>query len=126
MPNSVIAAVIQRQGRYLVCQRPAHKKHGLFWEFPGGKIEPGETMLEAAVRELQEELALSVRQIGTVHLSIGDQASGYIVNFVDVEADGDPLLLEHLALQWLPPAALLEVNLAPTDKRFAQYLNQLI
>jgi 8-oxo-dGTP pyrophosphatase MutT (NUDIX family) len=48
----VVAAVIERDGRLLVCQRPAHKRHGGLWEFPGGKCDPGESDAEAARREL--------------------------------------------------------------------------
>jgi 8-oxo-dGTP pyrophosphatase MutT (NUDIX family) len=46
---SVLAAVITHQSRYLVCQRPLSKRHGGLWEFPGGKIEPGESLLDAAI-----------------------------------------------------------------------------
>ncbi|MCK7504065.1 MAG: NUDIX domain-containing protein [Desulfobacterales bacterium] len=63
-PIHVIAAVIRRDGRYLVGRRPDGKRHGGLWEFPGGKVDPGESRLEAAHRELGEELgmqALSAR-----------------------------------------------------------------
>src|SRR5690606_20769929 len=60
----VLAAVIRRDGRWLVCRRPAHKRHGGLWEFPGGKLEPGESLLEAATRELEEELAVRVTGVG--------------------------------------------------------------
>jgi 8-oxo-dGTP pyrophosphatase MutT (NUDIX family) len=62
----VLAAVIRRQDRYLVCRRPAHKRHGGLWEFPGGKLEPGETLLEAARRELREELGAEVSDLPLV------------------------------------------------------------
>ncbi|HSG49130.1 MAG TPA: NUDIX domain-containing protein, partial [Longimicrobiales bacterium] len=54
----VIAAVIHRDGRYLVGRRPDDKRHGGLWEFPGGKLDPGESWLEAARRELSEELEM--------------------------------------------------------------------
>src|SRR5690242_21147044 len=60
----VLAAVVLRYGRYLVCRRPAHKRHGGLWEFPGGKLEPGESLLDAANRELTEELNVSVVSVG--------------------------------------------------------------
>ena len=50
-----MAAVIERDGKLLVCRRPGHKRHGGLWEFPGGKLEPGETIVDAARRELDEE-----------------------------------------------------------------------
>ncbi|RYE87312.1 MAG: (deoxy)nucleoside triphosphate pyrophosphohydrolase, partial [Myxococcales bacterium] len=60
----VVAAVIERDGLLLVGQRPAHKHHGGLWEFPGGKVEPGETPAEALARELHEELGLTDVQVG--------------------------------------------------------------
>jgi mutator protein MutT len=121
----VIAAVIEKDGLFLVCRRPAHKRHGGLWEFPGGKIEPGETMLEAATRELKEELKLTVTGVGVVRLAIPDADSGYIINFVDVEACGEPSLIEHAELVWAPPEQLLKLPLAPSDRSFAETLVSL-
>jgi len=56
MESSVVAAVIERDGKYLLCQRPQGKRYGGLWEFPGGKLLAGESLLEAARRELREEL----------------------------------------------------------------------
>ncbi|MBP1558431.1 MAG: NUDIX domain-containing protein, partial [Oscillospiraceae bacterium] len=61
MPTQVVAALIWRQDRFLICQRPAHKARGLLWEFVGGKVEPGETKEEALARECREELDADVR-----------------------------------------------------------------
>ena len=60
----VVAAVIRRGDTLLVGRRPEAKRHGGMWEFPGGKIDPGETPEDAARRELAEELALSVTAVG--------------------------------------------------------------
>lgn len=56
--------MIRRDGRYLVCRRPAQKRHGGLWEFPGGKIDDGESLLDAARRELAEELSINVIEVG--------------------------------------------------------------
>lgn len=56
----VVAGLAISEGRVLVQQRPAHKRHGLLWEFPGGKLEAGESEEEAVVREFQEELGVDV------------------------------------------------------------------
>ena len=56
--TTVVAAVIERDGQVLIGQRPAGKRHALKWEFPGGKVEPGESPEEALRRELDEELAI--------------------------------------------------------------------
>jgi 8-oxo-dGTP diphosphatase len=54
----VVAAVIERDGKILVCQRRAGSRHELKWEFPGGKVENGETPVQALARELDEELGI--------------------------------------------------------------------
>ncbi len=56
----VVAALIWREERFLICQRPADKARGLLWEFVGGKVEEGETPEEALVRECREELGISL------------------------------------------------------------------
>ena len=61
--QSVVAAVIERYGAILICQRKAGQKHALKWEFPGGKVELGETPIAALGRELEEELGIRA-QIG--------------------------------------------------------------
>ena len=62
--TEVVAALLwDGNGRFLICQRPAHKARGLLWEFVGGKVEPGETPEEAAVREIWEELHVERQQI---------------------------------------------------------------
>ena len=60
----VVAALIWDKDKFMICQRPAHKKRGLLWEFVGGKVEPGETKEQALIRECQEEL--------NVTLAVGD------------------------------------------------------
>lgn len=120
----VIAAVLIRQGRFLVCQRPAHKRHGNLWEFPGGKLEPGESFLEAATRELSEELDLIVTSIGATRFIAHDPGSKFVINFVDVEASGTPKPIEHSGLKWCSPAELLILPLAPSDLLFAQKIAQ--
>lgn len=62
----VVASVIEHEGRLLVCKRPAHKRHGGLWEFPGGKVEPEESDFKAVERELEEELGVRVREVGPV------------------------------------------------------------
>ena len=55
----VVAAILEREGRILVCQRTAQQSHPLKWEFPGGKVEPGELPAQALERELEEELGIT-------------------------------------------------------------------
>lgn len=122
--NSVIAAVVKQNERYLICRRPAHKRHGGLWEFPGGKIEKGETLHDAAHRELSEELNLTVSSVGAVQFSATDAASGFLIKFVEVEVSGDPELIEHTDFRWLTAAELMQMALAPSDSQFVCYLNE--
>lgn len=120
----VLAAVIEREGMFLVGLRPEHKRHGGLWEFPGGKIRPGESDEAAAARELREELGLEVTVLGERMQTFRDPGSPFLVEFFRVETRGEPLALEHRALRWVGPEELSALPLAPSDARFARtFLN---
>jgi len=121
-PIPVIAAVIRRDGRYLVGRRPEEKRHGGLWEFPGGKVDPGESWLEAATRELAEELDMGAVGLGALLLSVRDEGSPFVIHFLEVEAEGDPRPLEHSAVGWYTPDEMAELPLAPADARFVSRL----
>jgi mutator protein MutT len=116
----VVAAVIERDGRLLVCQRPAHKRHGGLWEFPGGKVHDGESDFAAVRRELEEELGLDTTSVGRELCSIADPGSEYLIVFVATDASGEPVLREHAALAWTFPSDLAQLPLAPSDAVFAR------
>jgi mutator protein MutT len=117
---TVVAAVIRRDGRYLICRRPAGKRHGGLWEFPGGKLHGGESLEDAVRRELIEELRVEPRRVGDVLSRIPDRDSPFVITFVDVEIAGDPRSTEHEALAWVAAPDLLDYPLAPSDRAFAQ------
>jgi mutator protein MutT len=117
----VLAAVIRRGGRYLLCQRPHHKRHGGLWEFPGGKLEAGETLAHAARRELREELALETESAGDVAFSVRDPGSVFRIEFVPVAAAGEPCALEHAALRWVTLEEALALPLAPSDRAYVEW-----
>lgn len=118
----VLAAVIERDGNFLVCQRPAHKRHGSLWEFPGGKLEAGETSFQAARRELAEELAVNVLSVGPALFAIADPGSEFLIEFVPTTIHGSPRRLEHMDLRWMPLLDLPLLDLAPSDRRFVDFL----
>jgi len=122
MPTSVVvvAAVIQRDDRFLLGLRPLGKRHGGMWEFPGGKVEAGETIEAALRRELREELALGLMHHGKMLFEARDPGSPFMIRFVEVAVSGIPEPIEHERLEWLGVSELLELPLAPTDERFVR------
>jgi len=123
-PIVVVAAVIARDDRYLVCRRPAHKRHGDLWEFPGGKVAPEESRADAVRRELAEELELEATEVGDLLLSASDEGSPYIIEFIAARAEGAPVLHEHSEVGWFTPDELGALALAPADARFAAWLRE--
>lgn len=111
--------MIEREGRLLLCKRPAGKRHAGLWEFPGGKLLPGESVPDAARRELGEELAVEVLSVGDCLLALPDPGSPFVVEFYPVEIAGEPVPLEHEALLWALPGELAGLDLAPSDRAFA-------
>ena len=116
--TDVVAALIWDQGKFMICQRPAHKARGLLWEFVGGKTEPGESMAEALVRECREELDITVE--------VGDIFTQVIHEYPDIHirltlfncriASGTPKLLEHQDLKWISPAQIPTFDFCPADR----------
>ena len=118
----VVAAVVQDGQRYLLCQRPADKRHGGLWEFPGGKVRESETFEAATRRELTEELGVRTT---TVHGEIGcfqDEGSPFLIHFLRVEIDGAPFAHEHQQVDWFSLADLRNLPLAPADEAFVNQL----
>ncbi len=118
-PLPVVAAVIERDGRVLIARRPAHKRQALKWEFPGGKVEPGETPEAALVREINEELSCEIRVIRPLPRSLHayDWATIELIPFVCCLAPGspEPRALEHSAIAWVRPAEIHGYDLAAAD-----------
>lgn len=114
----VLAAVIRDGDRYLLCRRPRHKRHGGLWEFPGGKIERGECLHDAAKREMKEELGLDVIAAGEPLLSQRDAGSPFVIEFVPVQIRGTPQALEHEEIRWVAADEAAGLELAPSDLVF--------
>jgi mutator protein MutT len=115
---NVIAAVIIRQGKVMLCQRPPHKHHGGQWEFPGGKFEPKETLSEAAARELMEELRLTVTNVGPTLFTYKAPCSQFAIHFTRVKAVGTPALIEHTDLTWADIPEFNQYDMPPADRAF--------
>jgi 8-oxo-dGTP diphosphatase len=114
----VLAAVITRDGRWLLARRPKAKRHGGLWELPGGKLRDGESLAAAAARELAEELGVQVTGVGEPRASLRDPGSPYLVHFCPVEIVGEPRALEHPEVRWVTPEEARKLPLSPTDRTF--------
>lgn len=114
---NVVGAVIVRDGLVLCAQRGPNGPLGGFWEFPGGKIEAGETPQEALAREILEELDCSISVGAQVALTQHEYEFG-VVNlrtyYCTIEA-GTPSAQEHAQLRWVAPVGLRALNWAPAD-----------
>ena len=116
-PVDVVAALIWEKDKFLICQRPANKTRGLLWEFAGGKVEPGETLQQALMRECAEELAINIE--------VGDQFMQVIHPYPDMLIrltlfhctipQGFPQALEHNALEWIHPSETDRFAFCPAD-----------
>ncbi len=119
----VVAGVIERRGRWLLAQRPQHKAHAGLWEFPGGKVDAGESLSAALKRELNEELALAPVSVGN-RLDV-QSSSTLRLHFLAVATESAPIALEHAALGWFKPEEAVALALAPLDRAFIEHLQHL-
>ncbi len=121
----VTAAIIMRHGKCLITRRKPEKKMGGYWEFPGGKVEMGETNEQCLQRELHEELSI-VAQIGACLASanFAFQGNNYqIVAYEALHLSGDIVLIDHDELAWVQPSDLWHYQLTPAD---ADIVTQLL
>lgn len=122
--TEVVAAIIWHEGRYLICQRPAHKARGLLWEFPGGKVEPGETPEEAIIRECREELDTTLEPLG-IFTEVTHQYPDLCIHLSFLRCrvqSGQPRALEHAAIRWIRPEEASTYDFCPADLSIAQAL----
>jgi 8-oxo-dGTP diphosphatase len=118
-PVPVVCALIERAGLLLLARRPADKHLPLKWEFPGGKVEPGEAPAAAIVREIREELGCDVTITRALPRFLHDYGAVVIemIPYVCTLAAGspEPHPHEHVALAWAAPGELPGYDLAPAD-----------
>lgn len=121
----VVAAILEREGRILICRRTPEQSHPLKWEFPGGKVEPGETPPEALARELHEELGIAG--------AAGDEIRRYefaypgkppiLLIFIRVTRyTGEPRNLIFHELRWELPSRLSAFDFIEGDRDFLRSL----
>ena len=126
--TEVVAALIWRDDKFMICQRPAHKARGLLWEFVGGKVEFGETKEEALIRECREEL--------NVLLSVGDVFMEVIHEYPDITVhltlfnativESEPQKLEHNDIQWITPSEISNYEFCPADEEILRRIRATV
>ncbi len=120
----VACALMDADGRILMCQRPPGKDMAGLWEFPGGKIEPGETPEQTIVRELREELMVEPCERCLQPFNFASHAyekfNLLLTLFVCRQWDGIAAPQEGQVIRWLFPEKLLELDLVPADIQLAQ------
>ena len=113
----VVAALIRDGERFLICKRPAHKARALMWEFPGGKVEAGESPRDALIRECMEELDITV-DVGGLYMQVTHEYPDILIRlslYEAVIASGELCSKEHEALCWILPREIPDYEFCPAD-----------
>ena len=124
--TEVVAALIWDNGKFLICQRPAHKARGLLWEFVGGKVESGETKEQALIRECKEELNV-ILSVGDVFMDVTHEYPDLTVHltlFNATIAQGEPQKLEHNDIQWITPSEIQKYEFCPADEEILETITR--
>lgn len=120
----IVAGVITKDDKTLICKRPKDKSNGLLWEFAGGKVEKGETLQDALIRECLEELDVRVEVKDFI------MRTEYSYPDVDVEInffyseikEGKEKCLEHSEIKWVDFNELSDFQFCPADKDIVKFL----
>jgi 8-oxo-dGTP diphosphatase len=124
---TVVAALITRNSKLLVCQRKRNDTHPLQWEFPGGKVEPGESLAAALTRELREELGVSATIGAEVHRTrhrYKELPDDLLLIFFQAKIEDSALLqnLQFEKFEWADPSLLQNYDFLPADKNLVELL----
>jgi len=123
-------ALVDADRRVLIAQRPEGKALAGLWEFPGGKIEPGENPEQALIRELEEELGISTKSACLAPLSFASHSYEtfhlLMPLYVCRKWQGTPVAREHAALKWVRPQALRDYPMPPADEPLIAALCDLL
>ena len=120
----VVAALVVEEGKFMICQRPAHKARGLRWEFVGGKVAKGETKAEALIRECREELGVTVAP-GAVYMEVDHvypDITIHLTLFRARIAAGRPQKLEHADIRFIAPEEIDRYAFCPADAAILERL----
>ena len=122
----VVAALIRQDDKFLICQRPADKTRALLWEFPGGKMEPGESPKQALIRECREELEVML-DVGELYMQVTHKYPDIDICLSLFEAtisEGMLTLKEHHAFAWIKRDDLFQYEFCPADIEIIRRLSK--
>ena len=122
----VVAALIWRDDKFMIFQRPAHKARGLLWEFVGGKVEIGETKEQALIRECHEELGVTI-SVGDVFMDVVHEYPDLTVHLTLFSAtitEGEPQKLEHNDISWITPSEIQNYEFCPADEEILERITE--
>ena len=126
----VVAAVVEREGLYLITQRRAEAVLGGLWEFPGGKVEPDETPQMALVRELEEELGIRTYESCLAPVTFASEPLGdsdlLLLLYVCRKWSGVPTLHHAADMRWVKPVEMFALPMPPADLPMIGVLEALI
>jgi 8-oxo-dGTP diphosphatase len=130
MLTVVAAALVDADGRVLLQQRALHRSMAGLWEFPGGKLEPGETPEEALIRELEEELGIQTESACLAPAAFAshglDDSHLILLLYVCRKWRGTPRPLDASALTWVRPQQMFSLAMPPADKPLIGLLDALL
>lgn len=126
----VAVALVDADRRVLIGQRPEGKSLAGLWEFPGGKVEPGESPEAALIRELEEELGISTKEACLAPVSFASHSYDNFHLLMPLYAcrkwQGEPQAREHAALKWVRPQKLRDYPMPPADEPLIAALCDLL
>jgi 8-oxo-dGTP diphosphatase len=122
--TNVVAAIIRQKNLYLIVKRNRNKHFGLKWEFPGGKVEIGENFHDALIREIKEELNISIKiQKKIAQKKYKDTKINIIIHYYLCSLDNGKIkLLEHEDLSWVEKKNFLQYDFVPGDKEILSFI----
>ena len=126
--TTVVAAIIERGGRILICRRKPDQPHPLKWEFPGGKVEAGESPPQALRRELEEELALCARigpEVERYEFRYPGKSAILLIFYAVADFSGEPRNCVFDEIRWVAPGELPQFDFLEGDVEFVKRLAKI-
>jgi 8-oxo-dGTP diphosphatase len=126
-PIAVTCVLLFKRGKILAAQRSAAMDLPLLWEFPGGKVEKGESEKTCILREIKEELGIEIEvleRVGEFEYAYSEEKSIRLIPFLVVWKSGEIILLEHAQISWVGKSDLNTLDWAPADLPIVEYLER--